>query len=103
MLAIAGHLPRRSGRGRHEAAGVRVPIGCPNPRGFPGKAGESYSSPQVETPLFPATLRTESGPHVLLAMQKVVGSNPISRFAEGLHLQVFFVAAVALFLCIRSD
>jgi hypothetical protein len=26
-------------------------------------------------------------------MQKVVGSNPISRFAKGLHLQVFFVSA----------
>jgi hypothetical protein len=24
-------------------------------------------------------------------MQKVVGSNPISRFPKGLHLQVFFV------------
>ncbi len=32
--------------------------------------------------------------HVLLAMQKVVGSNPISRFRKGLHLQVFFVRAV---------
>jgi hypothetical protein len=26
---------------------------------------------------------------VLLAMQKVVGSNPISRFPKGLHLQAF--------------
>ena len=25
-------------------------------------------------------------------MQKVVGSNPFSRFAEGLRLQVFFVS-----------
>jgi hypothetical protein len=30
----------------------------------------------------------------LLAMQKVVGSNPISRLRKGLHLQVFFVLAV---------
>jgi hypothetical protein len=30
---------------------------------------------------------------LLIAMQKVVGSNPISRFAKGLHLQVFFVLA----------
>jgi hypothetical protein len=30
-------------------------------------------------------------------MQKVVGSNPISRFGEGLHLQVFFVRAVVRF------
>jgi hypothetical protein len=41
--------------------------------------------------------------HVLLAMQKVEGSNPFSRFEKGLHLQVFFVAAVALFVCVRSD
>jgi hypothetical protein len=27
--------------------------------------------------------------HALLAMQKVVGSDPISRFVKGLHLQVF--------------
>jgi hypothetical protein len=36
-------------------------------------------------------------------MQKVVGSNPISRFREGLHLQVFLVSTVALFVCVRSD
>src|SRR5215208_2478365 len=29
-------------------------------------------------------------PEQPLAMQKVVGSNPISRFGEGLHLQAFF-------------
>jgi hypothetical protein len=33
-------------------------------------------------------------------MQKVVGSNPISRFREGLHLQVFFVDAVGWCVCI---
>ena len=27
--------------------------------------------------------------HVLLAMQKVEGSNPFSRFRKGLYLQVF--------------
>jgi hypothetical protein len=31
---------------------------------------------------------------LLLAMQKVEGSNPFSRSLEGLHLQVFFVRAV---------
>jgi hypothetical protein len=40
---------------------------------------------------------------LLLAMQKVEGSNPFSRFVKSLPLQVFFVATVALFLCIRSD
>jgi hypothetical protein len=36
-------------------------------------------------------------------MQKVVGSNPISRFVKGLHLRAFLVSAVALFVCVRSD
>jgi len=39
-------------------------------------------------------LRTESGLHALLAMQKVEGSNPFSRSQEGLHLQGFFVVVV---------
>jgi hypothetical protein len=38
----------------------------------------------------------------LLAMQKVVGSNPISRFREGLCLQVFFVGAVGWSGCIAG-
>jgi hypothetical protein len=33
-------------------------------------------------------------------MQKVVGSNPISRFAKGLHLQAFFVGAVRKCVCV---
>src|SRR5215217_7656467 len=48
-------------------------------RGLPVKARESYSAPIPRNPLFPATLRTESGLHALLAMQKVEGSNPFSR------------------------
>jgi hypothetical protein len=40
---------------------------------------------------------------VLLAMQKVVGSNPISRFREGLYLQVFFVWAIGWTFCVRPD
>jgi hypothetical protein len=56
-----------------------------------------------ETPAFAGNIRAQLETHALLAMQKVEGSNPFSRFAKGLHLQAFFVAAVALFLCIRSD
>jgi hypothetical protein len=37
---------------------------------------------------------------LLLAMQKVVGSNPISRSQKGLHLQALFVGAVGLCVCI---
>jgi hypothetical protein len=36
-------------------------------------------------------------------MQKVVGSNPISRFRKGLHLQVFFVRAVGGCVCFAPD
>src|SRR5829696_1456743 len=54
----------------------------PEARGLPVKAGESYSAPIPRNPLFPATLRTESGLHVLLAMQKVEGANPFSRSQE---------------------
>ena len=32
-------------------------------------------------------------------MQKVVGSNPISRSRKGLHLQAFFVEAVGWCVC----
>ena len=36
-------------------------------------------------------------------MQKVVGSNPISRFREDLHLQVFFVGAVGWCVCVAGQ
>jgi hypothetical protein len=36
-------------------------------------------------------------------MQKVVGSNPISRFAKGLYLQAFFVRAVGWCVCVAPD
>jgi hypothetical protein len=36
-------------------------------------------------------------------MQKVVGSNPISRFREGLLLQVSFVRAAGLWVCVPGD
>jgi hypothetical protein len=35
-------------------------------------------------------------------MQKVVGSNPISRFREGLRLQAFFVRAVGWCVCVAG-
>jgi hypothetical protein len=45
----------------------------------------------------------EPAPHVLLAMQKVEGSNPFSRFAKGLHLQVFFASSVGLCVCVAGQ
>jgi hypothetical protein len=57
---------------------------------FPGESRGILVRPsQLENLLFPATLRTESGRQRLLAMQKVEGSNPFSRFKKGLHLQAF--------------
>ena len=35
-------------------------------------------------------------------MQKVVGSNPISRLRKGLRLQVFFVGAVGWCVCVAG-
>jgi hypothetical protein len=36
-------------------------------------------------------------------MQKVVGSNPISRSQKGPHLQAFFAWVVGLSVCVESD
>jgi hypothetical protein len=41
-------------------------------------------------------------PNALLAMQKVEGSNPFSRFPKGLHLQVFFGCAVGWCFCVAG-
>jgi hypothetical protein len=57
----------------------------PNPRDFPVSAGESESPVTVEKPAVCRNFRAKAALHVLLAMQKVVGSNPISRFAKGLQ------------------
>jgi hypothetical protein len=37
---------------------------------------------------------------LLLAMQKVEGSNPFSRSEKDVHLQVFFVRAVGWCVCV---
>jgi hypothetical protein len=48
----------------------------------------------AENGLFAALFGAGREVRVLLAMQKVEGSNPFSRFPKGVHLQVFFVYAV---------
>jgi hypothetical protein len=53
----------------------------------------------VRNRLFAGTLQPKLVPHVLLAMQKVEGSNPFSRFRKGLHLQAFFVGAAGWCVC----
>src|SRR5918992_1178094 len=70
---------------RVESRGIATTAVAPENRAFAGNIG------------------VEHGSHVLLAMQKVVGSNPFSRFEKGLHLQAFFVPAVGLCLCVAGD
>jgi hypothetical protein len=53
-----------------------------------------------ENRAFAGDIGAERETYVLLAMQKVVGSNPISRFAKGLYLQAFFVDAVGWCVCV---
>jgi hypothetical protein len=60
------------------------------------KAGEWPSAlTAAKSRLFAGISLHNPALHALLAMQKVVGSNPISRSRKGLRLQVFFVLAVA--------
>jgi hypothetical protein len=67
-----------------------VPIRYPNPRDFPVRAGEIISANSLcRNSLFAGISVREPALHALLAMQKVEGSNPFSRFREGLHLQAF--------------
>jgi hypothetical protein len=53
----------------------------------------------LRTPAFAGDIRREREPSSLLAMQKVEGSNPFSRFEKGLHLQAFLVCAVGWCVC----
>jgi hypothetical protein len=53
-------------------------------------------------PVFAGDIGAERETHVLLAMQKVVGSNPISRSRKGLRLQVYFVGAVGWCVCVAG-
>jgi hypothetical protein len=55
------------------------------------KAGESRSDTDTREPAVCRDILTKTALQALLAMQKVEGSNPFSRFQEGPHLQVFFV------------
>ena len=73
----------------------RVPIRCPNSRGFPVNAGMPLGPLGDEKPPLCRHIPKESALHVLLAMQKVEGSNPFSRFEEGLHSLWFGQSASA--------
>jgi hypothetical protein len=68
--------------GRPTRSPVRFQSG--NPRDFAVKAGKHRRPPIDRKPLFCRTFLGRSGFHVLLAMQKVEGSNPFSRSSDSL-------------------
>src|SRR5215204_5806135 len=94
-LGVTGHSALRVSETLDTDRPARLPIHYPNPRGLPVKAGNSPTGSDARKRSVCRHIHVESPPHVLLAMQKVEGSNPFSRFAEGLHLQVFFWAQPA--------
>jgi hypothetical protein len=48
------------------------------------------------TRVFSGDLQSKRGKHVLLAMQKVEGSKPFSRFGKGLHLSAVWPGWLSL-------
>jgi hypothetical protein len=56
---------------------------------FPGESREFYSASTGGRSAVSSDFAYEIGLNALLAMQKVEGSNPFSRFRKGLYLQVF--------------
>jgi hypothetical protein len=70
----------------------RLPIHYPNPREFPVNPGKRSWAPGPEKPPVCRDIRAESARHVLLAMQKVEGSNPFSGFGKGLAFAGLFRA-----------
>jgi hypothetical protein len=80
------------------------PVSVRKPPWFPGECRAlRHAAAGAKNGSFAGLFSAERGARVLLAMQKVEGSNPFSRFEKGLHLQVFFVAAVGLCVCVGSD
>jgi hypothetical protein len=61
------------------------------------------SALDTEKPAVCRHILEESAAPALLAMQKVEGSNPFSRFTKGPHLQVFSYGAVGWCVCVTGD
>jgi hypothetical protein len=89
-LLIIRRSALRVGRLRSERCGtagpvswaVRVPVGCLNPRELPVKAGDRRMHAHTRIRAFAGDIGAEPEPYALLAMQKVEGSNPFSRFQK---------------------
>jgi hypothetical protein len=73
-LALAAEKSRRL-----STRPARLPIHYSNPRDFPGECRQALVGHRCPEPPVCRHIRGQSAPHVLIAMQKVVGSNPISR------------------------
>jgi hypothetical protein len=65
--------------------------------------GFAASRGGCENRLLCRNIQRRTGGEVLLAMQKVEGSNPFSRSQKDLHLQVFSACAVGLCVCVGPD
>ena len=66
------------------------PLQSANPRDLSVKNGDDGRPLSTSKLPFAGMSGQSTSPQVLLAMQKVEGSNPFSRSRKGLHLQVFF-------------
>ena len=73
------------------SAPVRFQSG--NSRDFAVNAGHGGTRSRGRSGVFCRDIPHCTDSRALLAMQKVEGSNPFSRFREGLHLQAFLLAS----------
>ena len=70
------------------------PVSVRKPPWFPDECRAlRHAAAGAKNGSFAGSFSAGRGPRVL-AMQKVEGSNPFSRFEKGLRLQVFFVRGV---------
>lgn len=98
LLCAALATPRGSGTTSLGPVWVR------EPHGFPVNAGYCGGPARVRKAACLQRYSVRDGRcGYCLAMQKVEGSNPISRSREGKHLQVFFVGAVGWCVCVAPD
>jgi hypothetical protein len=118
MAPFAGSVIRSCARGPSASPGeLPAEVACTaagptyaspvSVRKLPRFRAESWTSAAParapETGLFAGTFSACTESDELLAMQKVEGSNPFSRFEKDLYLQAFFVCAVGLSVCVGSD
>src|SRR5215207_9720174 len=90
-LGVTGHSALRVSETLDTDRPARLPIHYPNSRGLPVKAGNSPTGSDARKRSVCRHIDVESPPHVLLAMQKVERSNPISRSQKACTCRPFCV------------